>query len=99
MTQLKHPIDLLGAVKSSSGIACALAKTKEGGLVSVIWNEDKKDKNESYFLEKVIITQLPKENLWIFEAEAAKKKKLGLSGKTVEKCLLFLQDIIIYYYY
>ena len=43
MTQLKHPIDLLGAVKSSSGIACALAKTKEGGLVSVIWNEDKKD--------------------------------------------------------
>ena len=46
MTQLKHPIDLLGAVKSSSGIACAIAKTKEDGLVSVIWNEDKKDWDE-----------------------------------------------------
>ena len=59
MTQLKHPIDLLGAVKSSSGIACALAKTKEGGLVSVIWNEDKKDWEISDFAIGMIAQAFP----------------------------------------
>jgi len=59
MTQLKHPIDLLGAVKSSSGIACALAKTKEGGLVSVIWNKDKKDWEISDFSIGMIAQAFP----------------------------------------
>lgn len=69
---------------------------KEESIEILGSNENEKEKHESYFLKQVTITDLPKENIWVFEAETSKKQKLGLSGKTVERCLLFLQESRFY---
>jgi hypothetical protein len=55
-----------------------------------------KKKQIEHFLKKITITNLPKENLWIFESETTKDKCLGAGGKTVERSILFLEDDRLY---
>lgn len=60
-------------------------------------NEDKNPKKQvSYFLETVYISNLPTENIWIFESEKNTADCLRGGSKTVEKSILHLKDNRLY---
>jgi len=58
----------------------------------IIINGENQSSNQiDYFLKEVKITNIPTENVWIFESEKVPNECLKGGGKAVERTIIFLQ--------